>query len=1624
MRNLKRVLSLALAAIMLMGMMVMGTSAKDISEFPDADQIDDYAREAVAITTGLGIFTGEAGTGNFNPNGRVTRAQLATIICKILVLEGTVDYDLLKGSANSFPDARTYQEGWAEGYINYCQSTGIVRGYPNGTFGADKDVITWHAALALERAIGYYRENEKNGEALDETVVTSKGIEIGLYGDMSLSINHVLTRQELAVMVYNALFAQRVEYRSGNYVKANDWNVVPNNSTEDPKNTLAYGTFYLVAEDGVVMRNSAVDPTLAGTDKVGASTMVDMYDKNRELTGVLRSFEYETGTDLIGHAVTVYYSEAHKVKNTTIPEKVYAMTDQATATGMITYATLSNSTAMDYTTMNRAAVDQGFKSRTLGTNVQEYNINYDLDVMVKDTCFATSGSAKNPIKKGDYILLISNKATKEVEYAIVLKQYLDDIEISTNRFDETVNTVTTFGLNSLYLQDKLENGDSVIVTPNYFGSNGNPRYAVVQAADVQPATVEEIVGLSVTSNTYRTVTADGVKYTESPTNYSNMPKGYTRFQAISQLGETTLVKDLFGQLIAITQKKVDSNKELVYVSQFGYKSSEVSSLTDKVVLTAEIWHADGTSDIITVNTKCIITTPETVLGDGKGKLQADSYYTDSSILFQLANITNSVGIIDNYEKLNAVGSEPSVNGDGDIAFDNGGTFLGVWEIEKLNDGTYSLNKPTATNAAEVGNGYILGSDTTRLAGNDQAAKAVRILTGHSTFLQGSNNSSHATLSSWSAVTNPSYSNALLQTNDTIYWYVDGNYGDPTFSVKASKGIDNQSNMALYSTPGDNDGTWAEEAWITEKNYVTAMVIHGVGAVDDLGVCYYNQGSWSIRKDNDQYVVTFQAFDADGNEVYFSYNYKNYAEAEQASRGANGLVNPEAITKKTSGSSTTYSIPSGYYTFYSNKIVAVSGKYNGADAYAVVTTGNKGKEVLNGDNYRGTVYVADATAYKTDKVGGMNNMKAIYNLFTPASPQAIIYTNARVIDLKDGVYNTVESLYNAMDSEIITNVQISYSYNRANYQCPVLYVINYDYTSVAGGGNKPTTTTGNYTVVTPSYNVTSGVLEDVTIRYHAEDLAQYGSDKATALSAFVKDKLGAYAGVAVTNFNSLNSTATFADNSSVKVILVEQFKVTAVKDSNSSTVYVDSGVKAVSTSFGAGFDGKYLDSTTVNGSAITVASGTIAANGIAAVTKDTTLVEAVQVTFTNGTGKVGETPVSNGYIQKGASLVVTGAAPAGNKYLGLKLDWNTSDDEYVQGHEVEGTTTYEYKAITVDEDVTIEEVTMYAVKVKNANEVIKAVGEKIPVSLSTGATLCFENGSGVLAQANGISGSTYTVNASDEHSSDGKIILKEGVEIQITNDATSGNPTVTITYGDTPTSVSDGDYVAYGTTLNITGTLKAATATYAGLSLNDGTTTTYEQGGECDASAGRTYTLRATKSLTIGEVAMYKVKVLDADPVILAETQQVEVTAPANQTICLQKGSDPLADKTAAVSSGKYAVDKNDAHSDGTITLVAACEVNPPASSEKVTISTVTDVGTKGTAISAKTYVLPGTKLWIEGKTTNKEVNIAAATGASAPVGTLSDFVASNTTSTTAAHAIFTVQGKISAGAFVEEDVTP
>ena len=80
MRNLKRALSLALAAIMLIGMMVVSASAAGFDDFSDKDEIVN--KDAVSMLTILGVINGKEDGSFFDPAGNVTRAKHNKAIIK------------------------------------------------------------------------------------------------------------------------------------------------------------------------------------------------------------------------------------------------------------------------------------------------------------------------------------------------------------------------------------------------------------------------------------------------------------------------------------------------------------------------------------------------------------------------------------------------------------------------------------------------------------------------------------------------------------------------------------------------------------------------------------------------------------------------------------------------------------------------------------------------------------------------------------------------------------------------------------------------------------------------------------------------------------------------------------------------------------------------------------------------------------------------------------------------------------------------------------------------------------------------------------------------------------------------------------------------------------------------------------------------------------------------------------------------------------------------------------------------------------------------------------------------------------------------------------------------------
>ncbi len=98
--------------------------------FPDVTGYEEFAK-AVSYVNEAGIMVGD-NNGNFNPYKTVTRAEMATIVCRML----NMDKGLL--TSTRFTDVSIGH--WANGYISKAASLGIVNGYGGGKFGPSDSV--------------------------------------------------------------------------------------------------------------------------------------------------------------------------------------------------------------------------------------------------------------------------------------------------------------------------------------------------------------------------------------------------------------------------------------------------------------------------------------------------------------------------------------------------------------------------------------------------------------------------------------------------------------------------------------------------------------------------------------------------------------------------------------------------------------------------------------------------------------------------------------------------------------------------------------------------------------------------------------------------------------------------------------------------------------------------------------------------------------------------------------------------------------------------------------------------------------------------------------------------------------------------------------------------------------------------------------------------------------------------------------------------------------------------------------------------------------------------------------------------------------------------------------------
>jgi len=209
---------------MLLGMMVVGTSAS----YSDVDAQDNL--EAIEVMQLIGVMEGDE-KGNFNPDQKVTRNEMAVIMTHLL--------DLNLGGATPFTDVPS----WAKDYVAACYENGVVAGTSATTYGGDTAVTAAQAALMVMKSLGYFGYQGEFGDDWQLSVV-KQASKIGLFKGINAAVTAPMTRNEVAKLVLNALESnvQIVEEKGGIDVNGSGLsvNVKPEYSYSDVKTSDNY----------------------------------------------------------------------------------------------------------------------------------------------------------------------------------------------------------------------------------------------------------------------------------------------------------------------------------------------------------------------------------------------------------------------------------------------------------------------------------------------------------------------------------------------------------------------------------------------------------------------------------------------------------------------------------------------------------------------------------------------------------------------------------------------------------------------------------------------------------------------------------------------------------------------------------------------------------------------------------------------------------------------------------------------------------------------------------------------------------------------------------------------------------------------------------------------------------------------------------------------------------------------------------------------------------------------------------------------------------------------------------------------------------------------------------------
>ena len=577
MRNLKRALSLAMASIMVLGMMVVGAGAVSYDDFSDKDKIVND--DAVSMLVELNVINGKD-DGSFDPEGIVTRAEMAKMIC--VVLNGGKDPSLGNVSNYTYTDTVGH---WAAAYIEYCTTLGIVAGDGTGKFNPSNTVTGAEAAKMLLVALGFKSEIEGFTGANWAVNVNVRANQKGLFDELSINPSEGLTRDNAAQMVWNALDAGVVSY---DYTLITDGSSITSSPTliDNESKTLLTDKFKVAKLEGVIVANENATSTGTAVEKEDVTVLLLTSDDadSKQDEGDTITLKTATAANLLGKSVTMFAKDWKNGAYQTVLGNPVVSSDN-----MI--ATISEDSDAD--DVKDALKDAGIKEVSKAVLVQNFIRATDEDD--KELTISGMADVAKLTGNGIEVTVISNDNDNKADFVIVTKMIAGKVSAYNAKGNDGDGYITVTALTDIAKADQIAGAEFADVK----GSEDLAKDDIVlyyRVGDTFYAEKADSVNVTVTStkgddqikdgsNTYK-ASALSSKYDDD--------NNTVLTTAVEPDDEVTLYLDNFGYVV-YTDAVTAADEYMFITGSDASVKSGFESLTIKGVL------SDGTEVTASVN---------------------------------------------------------------------------------------------------------------------------------------------------------------------------------------------------------------------------------------------------------------------------------------------------------------------------------------------------------------------------------------------------------------------------------------------------------------------------------------------------------------------------------------------------------------------------------------------------------------------------------------------------------------------------------------------------------------------------------------------------------------------------------------------------------------------------------------------------------------------------------------------------------------------------------------------------------------------------------------------------------------------------------------------------------------